>query len=143
MYSERREDMRDVFFAAWDKYRAGKPLSGNEALIVEVALEHPEFQPVLEDPKIHRDRDFPESGGANPFFHMGLHIAVAEQIALDRPAGVRAVYEALCARRRQAHAAQHAIMECLAAWLRQAHSSADLPGEDEYLASLRRLLSTP
>lgn len=141
MYSRRREDMRDAFFAAWEKYRSGRELAGNEPLIVEVALDHPEFHPMLERPQESRHAEFAAPGQGNPFFHMGLHIAVAEQIAADRPAGVRRVYQSLCARHQSAHKAQHDMMETLAAWLRQAHSASQAPGEDEYVAQLDRLLA--
>jgi hypothetical protein len=34
-------------------------------------------------------RDFTRPGeGENPFLHMGLHLALREQIATDRPAGI-------------------------------------------------------
>ncbi|WP_204318325.1 DUF1841 family protein [Serratia marcescens] len=36
-----------------------------------------------------------ELGETNPFLHMGLHLAVREQVATDRPQGIRTVYTKL------------------------------------------------
>jgi hypothetical protein len=40
----------------------------------------------------------PESGQMNPFLHLSLHLAVAEQISIDQPPGIRAAYQARRAR---------------------------------------------
>ena len=42
-----REQVRDMFFAAWRKYRAGEPLAGIESLALDVILLHPEYHGVL------------------------------------------------------------------------------------------------
>jgi hypothetical protein len=48
----------------------------------------------------------------NPFLHLSLHLAVAEQISIDQPPGVRAAWQKLAARL-DPHAAEHVILECL------------------------------
>ncbi len=110
-----RQRTREVFFRAWRHYRRGEPLEGAERLIVAVALRHPEYHDLLDRPAQYEDRDYPpELGQTNPFLHMGLHIALEEQLLLDQPRGLRAHYRRLLGQLPDEHAVQHAIMECLA-----------------------------
>ena len=48
MFNPSREEVREMFFAAWRKYRAGVPLAGIEALALDVILLHPEYHEVLD-----------------------------------------------------------------------------------------------
>ena len=75
---------------------------------------HPEYHATFENPERHADRDYsPEAGDINPFLHLSLHLAVAEQLAIDQPPGIRAQFERLRAARGDEHAALHAVLECL------------------------------
>src|SRR3989344_4569246 len=66
-----RGQTREVFFCAWRAHRQGRPLEDVEKLIVQVALRHPEYHPILEQSEPTRERDyFPESGETNPFMHL-------------------------------------------------------------------------
>jgi hypothetical protein len=79
----------------------------------------------------------PEGGQTNPFLHLALHLAIAEQISIDQPRGIKAAYFAL-RRTLEVHDAEHAVMECLAEALW--HSQRDkvpMDGED-YLDCVRR-----
>lgn len=136
-----RRAMREVFFRAWQRHRRGEPLEGIERLVVEVARQHPEYHALLEDPDRYRDRDYlPALGETNPFLHMGMHLAIAESLTLDRPRGVREHYRQLLARLVDEHAAQHRMMECLAEMLWQAQRAGTAPDERRYLDCLARLL---
>ena len=131
---------REVFFRAWRAWRAGRPLEGVEKLIVEVALRHPEYHALLDQPDALRERDyFPESGETNPFLHLGMHIAIEEQLALGQPAGIRDCYRKMLARLPDEHAVQHRMMECLGEMLWQANRQATPAPETVYLDCLRRL----
>lgn len=139
MYGDRNQ-LRSVFFRAWAQFRRGEPVSGPEQQVVEVARRHPEYHPVLEQPERFQDRDWqPEFGDTNPFLHMGLHIALAEQIALDRPAGIRGHYQRLCLRTGDPHAAEHQMIECLAEALWQAERAGGPPDEAVFLECVARL----
>lgn len=138
--ADNRESLRAVFFCAWQRHRQGQPLEGIEHLVVEVALRHPEYHAVLENPASYSDRDYlPEMGQTNPFLHMAMHIAIEEQLALDQPAGVRSHYQRLLKRLPHEHAAQHHMMECLGEMLWQAARNAGAPQESVYLDCLARL----
>ena len=70
---------------------------------------------------------------------MGLHLAIREQVATDRPAGIARLHAALSQRLGGAHAAEHAMLEPLAETLWEAQRDARLPDELAYLERLRRL----
>ena len=42
MFNPTREQVREMFFETWRKYRAGHPISGIETLPLDVVLAHPE-----------------------------------------------------------------------------------------------------
>jgi hypothetical protein len=130
---------REVFIRAWQKYRAGAALDGIEKLIVSVAIAHPEYHVLLDDPEAAQ-RSFPaEAGESNPFLHMGMHIAIEESIATDRPAGITVLYPLIVKAARDPHDAQHHMLECLGAALWEAGRHGTPPDEEKYLECLRRL----
>ncbi len=135
---------REVFFRAWRHYREARPLEGAEKLVVQVALEHPEYHALLANPERYHDADYtPEMGRTNPFLHMGMHIAIEEQLALDAPRGVRELYARLQRMGSNPHEIQHRMMECLGEMLWQAARHGSAPDESRYLDCLRRLAGTP
>jgi len=94
---------------------------------------------MLDAPEQHLDRDYvPEGGAVNPFLHLSLHLAVAEQIAIDQPPGIRAEFERLQSARGDAHAALHAILECLGEVVWQAQRTNSAPDGALYLECLAR-----
>ena len=138
-----RGETRAVFFRAWRAYREGRPLEGVEQLIVQVALRHPEYHSLLDHPETMRDRDyFPESGETNPFLHLGMHIAIEEQLSIDQPPGIRGYYRKMLKQLPDEHAVQHRIMECMGEMLWQANRQAVVPQESVYLDCLRRLTAS-
>ena len=108
-----------------------------ERMAAELIAPHPEYHAILEHPERHVDRDFaPEGGETNPFLHLALHLAVAEQLGIDQPPGIRAQFERLRAARGDEHAALHAMLECLGevVWSAQRHGTP--PDAALYLACL-------
>lgn len=141
LFSNDRTALRRMYAQAWQRHRGGEPLEPLQAQIVDVIALHPEYHALLEDDAALA-RDFtPQEGGLNPFLHMGLHLAVREQVATDRPAGIRALHARL--RRHHggdAHAAEHAMIEVLGEALWDAQRAGRAPDEEAYLAALRRLV---
>ncbi len=73
LFNGDRRQMRDIFFRAWRRHRSNETVEGIERLIVDVALLHPEYQTLLEDPEEMGERDYlPELGETNPFLHMSM-----------------------------------------------------------------------
>jgi Domain of unknown function (DUF1841) len=137
---ESREQMRRRYLQAWRRYCARAPLDPLEAQLAAVIVEHPEYVPLLESGEAALGSEFaPESGRTNPFLHMGLHLAVREQVATDRPAGIAQVHRELTRRLGGAHQAEHAMIEPLAEALWDAQRSGRAPDEQAYLERLRRL----
>jgi hypothetical protein len=117
------------------------PLEPLEHQLVSVIEQHPEYHPLLEDDPQALGRDYtPESGQSNPFLHLGLHLAIREQVATDRPQGIAAVHRTLSRQLGDVHEAEHRMLERLgeALWLSQ--RTGRPPDEATYLESLRRLL---
>lgn len=138
--NQSREQLRQVYIDAWRKHREGLPMQPLEAQVADVIALHPEYQAALEDTGRSLDRDFsPDGGQSNPFLHMGLHLAVRDQIATDRPAGIRAAYQQLAAKLGSQHDAEHQIIECLAQALWEAQRAGRPPDEQTYLQQVRRL----
>ncbi|HLF23862.1 MAG TPA: DUF1841 family protein, partial [Burkholderiales bacterium] len=144
MFTTDRTELREVFFRAWHNYREQRLLEGIETVIVDVALRHPQYHHVLDAIDAAGDRDYHTTpGGPNPFLHMGLHIAIAEQLSIDQPPGVRGCFQRLVARLPDSHAVEHAMMECLGEMLRHALRAGQAPNQDTYLECLKRLAPEP
>ena len=139
LYGSDREGMRRAYVDAWSKSRTGRPLEPLERLLAEVVTEHSEYHALLESPDALVREFPPEAGWSNPFLHMGLHVAIREQLATDRPPGLRGLYAALLPRFADAHRLEHALMECLAETLWDAQRAGTAPDEARYLARVRRL----
>lgn len=102
--------------------------------IIQVIEQHPEYHAVLNDPEAAQQTDFPSD--QNPFLHIGLHLSVLEQVKLDRPAGIRAAYQQLCAKYQDAHAVQHLLAETLAQCMWEAQQANTVPNEAAYLEKI-------
>ena len=139
--NQSRDDLRRAYVEAWRKRREGLPIEPLEAQIADVIELHPEYQSALENPDRTLDRDYtPDGGQSNPFLHMGLHLAVRDQVATDRPAGIRQAFQGVTARLGSAHDAEHRVIECLAEALWEAQRSSRMPDEQAYLARVRALM---
>jgi hypothetical protein len=138
--NQSRDDLRRVYVEAWRKRRAGLPVEPLEAQVADVIALHPEYHAALERGDETLAHDYtPEGGQSNPFLHMGLHLAVRDQIATDRPAGLRQAFTSLAARLGSAHEAEHRIIECLAEAMWEAQRSGRPPDADAYLQRVLRL----
>jgi len=97
--NQSRDELRRVYVEAWRKRRAGLPVEPLEAQVADVIALHPEYHAALERGADALERDYtPEGGQSNPFLHMGLHLAVRDQLATDRPAGIRQAFQNLADR---------------------------------------------
>lgn len=139
-HDQGRGELRRMYVEAWRKHRAHRLLEPLEDQIVRVLEQHPEYHPVVQVAGDVLERDFtPESGQSNPFLHMGLHLAIREQVATNRPAGIAAVHGRLAASIGDVHAAEHRMIDCLGEALWRSQRSGLPPDEAAYLEELRRL----
>jgi hypothetical protein len=139
MFTPTRDEARRFLIDAWRKYRAAAPLSPLEGMAAGIVAQHPEYHAMMEDPERHRDRDYgPLSGETNPFLHLSLHLAIAEQLGIDQPPGLRGHYERLRSARQDEHAALHALLECLGETIWHAQRHGTPFDADVYLRCLER-----
>ncbi len=140
--SHTRDDLRRSYSEAWRKQLEGSPLTPLEALIADVIGLHPEYHSVIRDAAAALTFE-PQAAPAteNPFLHMGLHIAVREQVSIDRPPGVRELQGQLLSAQGDPHQAEHALMEALGETLWQAQRAGRAPDETQYLNLARERLA--
>jgi hypothetical protein len=141
-HEQSRHDLRLAYVSAWRKAQSGETLTPLEAQIAQVIAEHPEYQAMFAGlPEVLEAQFLPEAGGENPFLHLGLHLAVREQVSTDRPQGIARIHALLCARLGSAHTAEHQMFEALGETLWEAARSGQAPDESIYLERLRRLIA--
>jgi hypothetical protein len=134
-----RDEIRQVYLGVWQKLQQKTVLEPMEALIAEVIEMHPEYHQMLSTRDDIRQQEFtPDQGQTNPFLHMGMHIALREQAAADRPAGISAIHRKLVDNR-GSHEAEHAMMECLGETLWTAQRNNQPPDEAAFLDCLKKL----
>ena len=135
-----RESSRRFFVQVWKKFESGQPLQQLEELVLDVIQEHPEYHVLLDrDEELLLQEFTPETGITNPFLHMGMHIAIREQVKSDRPAGIRKIYQNLVAKSASVHELEHRMMECLGETLWSAQRNNTLPDEASYLDCIKRI----
>jgi uncharacterized protein DUF1841 len=130
-----RDQLRLAYAQAWAKHVARTPLTALEAQIADVIGVHPEYQRVVADPDTAVAFEQNAAGATdNPFLHMGLHLAVREQISIDRPPGIRDLHLQMQIRYADPHLAEHVLMESLSEELWTAQRDGRPPDEKRYLA---------
>ena len=140
MFTQDRQQLRNFYSQAWQKYQDKLPLDALESQLLEVILLHPEYHELIGNPGVTTEQEFhPELGESNPFMHMGLHLGLREQLSTNRPQGIKKIHQQL----RQIHSlhdTEHQMMEVLAEMLWQAQRDNKMPDEQDYLTKLQRLL---
>lgn len=131
LFNPSREEVREFFFTAWSKFKQNLILTDLEKIAMGVIHIHPEYHRILDAPTQFKHQEyFPEFGETNPFLHMSLHLSILEQISINQPIGIAAIYEQLKIKHQEEnqyeHKAQHDILDCLAEciWKAQHNNSA-------------------
>ena len=115
LYNPTKDQVRQFFYDTWAKFKQHAPLSDLEKIALDVIQMHPAYHAVLDLPERYMQQQyFPEMGETNPFLHMSLHLSVIEQLTINQPIGISAVYDKLRIKYGDVHAAQHHLLECLA-----------------------------
>ncbi len=141
MFGNDRNQLRQYYIDTWDKAQKNQQLEPLEQLIANVISDHPEYQAILSQSDKALEQEYlPEGGESNPFMHMGMHIAIHEQLGSDRPAGIRDLYQKIAIRAGDAHKAEHQMIECLAEMMWQAQRAGKTPDEKHYIKALKKLL---
>ena len=138
IFGQDKQELRQMYIDAWRKSQAGEILSPLEDQIATVISDHPEYQAML-TPEALDESFTPERGETNPFLHMGLHLAIRDQVGTDRPPGIAALFKNMRDKAGDHHAAEHRAIDCLAETLWEAQSANTMPDEQAYLERLRNL----
>ena len=139
MFNPSREQARQFLAEAWRKRRDRLPATPLETIAGDVIALHPEYHALLDVPDKALQREWlPENGETNPFLHLSLHLAIAEQLSIDQPPGIVAIFNNLLVQRGDQHEALHIVLEGLAETLwRSQRDQKPLDGT-AYLELLRR-----
>ena len=140
MFAQSREETRQLFCIVFSKVQQDLALDPLEQQIANVIDLHPEYHDLLANQESALVQEFiPEQGQSNPFLHMGMHLAIREQVSTDRPAGIREYYSQLIKKLGESET-EHRMMECLGSSLWEAQRDNSLPDEQAYLDCIHRLL---
>jgi len=137
-YGNNRDQLRQMYRDALVKSDDGVPMTALETQIADVIIQHPEYRtavvPTGNHDKDTLDKDYvPESGEANPFMHMSLHLAIRDQLSTNRPSGIREAFAELCTLTQERHQAEHVLCEAMGEELWQSQRDCRPPGEQRYL----------
>jgi len=134
-----RDQLREQYRAAWRKFKAQQTLTPLDKQVVAIVSEHPEYHVIVESPATDLANYSPRGGQLNPWLHMGLHLAIREQVATNRPPGIAALHAKLATKHGGAHEAEHRMLEVLAESMWEAQRAGKPPDEAAYLERLRGL----
>lgn len=142
MFNPSQDEVRRFFCDVWTRQKTGQPLTPLQALAGGWVDQHPEYHHLLvnadEAVSLRFDTDSPVG---NPFLHLAMHLAIAEQLSIDQPPGIRDCFQQLAERTGSAHEAAHETMECLGEVLWQAQRRAGVPDGQQYVECLRQRAS--
>lgn len=142
IFSQDRSKLRQQYLDVWARASNNEKLEPLEQLIADVIADHPEYHPLLKNAEAALDSEFyPEHGTTNPFLHMGMHIALREQVATDRPAGITDLTRKMLLKYRDSHLMEHEMMEALGEVLWQAQRDNAAPDDKRYMELLQQLAS--
>lgn len=139
-YGNQIQDTRGLFFSSWLKYKTNQPLLALEKQLVDVIILHPEYHLFFETASIHDEpADFLGAHAVNPYFHLGLHLALRDQLATNRPVGIIGIYSRLMKKYANVSIVEHLMMKPLADALIKAQTTQTMPDEHAYLTACRQL----
>lgn len=138
IFSHNRNTLRKFYQESWVKLQDKQNLNPLEMQVIEVINDHPEYKDVILNKPLDQEW-FPEAGEENPFLHLGLHIALREQLMTDKPDGIRNIAKNLLTKY-EAHQVEHKMMDCIleALWQNQANDFSK-PDLRAYIECTRRI----
>ncbi len=122
---------RKVFYDAWMRHQERLALSEFDQRLIQVMLKYPQYTHCITPEEI------PVEEGLNPYVVMGAHLELSEQIALDRPQGVRKVFQDLVIRYDD-QKAEKMMLDVLLSVLSQSYQRSEVPDYQVYLQLLKK-----
>lgn len=140
LFQPSRDEARLFFINVWEKHQKGRALAEIERITLAILFDHPEYHRYLTENQLDHDWRL-EHGETNPFLHIGMHLAIEEQLSINQPAGICALYQALCQSLCDEHTAKHEMMDGLAEMIWQAQRQNSAPNPEVYLDVLRKKIA--
>ncbi|MDE1891995.1 MAG: DUF1841 family protein [Betaproteobacteria bacterium] len=141
MFDVSRDQARQFFFDVRKKSQQSIPLTPIEDIALTIIQHHPEYHAMLDNPQRYLDKDWRgEEGVTNPFLHLGLHLAIEEQLSIDQPPGIKSHYERLCYALKDEHQARHILLESLTEMIWQAQVNQEPFNNHNYLLIIEERL---
>ena len=140
MFNPSRDQVRQFFIDTWQKHKNQQILSPLEAIALDWIEQHPEYHDTLTGPDAMTREFNVEEGKTNPFLHLSMHLAIAEQLSIDHPRGIRDAFDKLASRTNQ-HEAIHEIMECLGTVVWESQRLGKALDSDAYIELIRQRVS--
>lgn len=141
MFSPSQKDVRNFFFAVMEKQHNSMSLTDLEKIALSIILEHAEYAPILNNRDKYLDYQWTvDMGQTNPFLHLSMHMSIIEQLSIDQPAGIKALFSELCKKFQDQHRASHELMECLGEMLWQAQANNTPPDIEIYFSCINNKL---
>lgn len=134
-----REQLRAAWRESWRRHQQGLPLEPLQAQMSDLIGMHPEYTQHLHGAGAAGSAAAADGASTNAFLHLALHLALREQLATNRPAGIASVHQRLADAHGDAHAAEHRMIEVLGQVLWDAQRAGRMPDERLYLEALRKL----
>lgn len=138
MFNPSRDQARQFMLDAWRKRVGSLPATALETLAADIIAMHPEYHAQLTAEDALTREWTPEDGAMNPFLHLSLHLAIEEQLSIDQPPGIRALFESRRSYYGNPHDALHDILECLGETIWRAQRDRVPPDGEAYLDCIRR-----
>lgn len=138
MFNPTRDQVRLFFLQAWQKHLRNETPTPAETLALHWIKHHPEYFSLLDtavEDALAKDYAT-ETGEHNPFLHLSMHLAIAEQLSIDQPPGIRQAFAVLCAKYGNEHDAAHDVMECLGEQIYQQQRNGVAFDSQKYLDSI-------
>lgn len=128
----------------WEKHCRKQEMNELERMTVGIIAEHPEFHADLNRQAEALQADYtPEGGRINPYLHLSLHLAIAEQLQMDFPPGIADLHQKLCAQHGSAHESVHQIMDCFVDMMLRAERDKVPLNPEAYLRAIRIKAAIP
>ncbi|AGF47072.1 conserved hypothetical protein of the DUF1841 family [Candidatus Kinetoplastibacterium desouzaii TCC079E] len=142
MFNPSLEQVRLFFIESWEKFNNSSIISPLENLAVKTIIKHPEYHEILKNKESANINYKFKNFNHNPFLHLSMHLAVAEQINIDQPYGIKLVYIKLASRTNE-HQAIHEIIECLETVLYESQITKTEINNSKYMELLKIKSSNP
>lgn len=139
MFNPNQTDSRRFFCEIYRKTIAREILTPLESIASHWITQHPEYATDLADVNAAVEADYSvEQGKTNPFLHLALHLTITEQISINQPLGITALFNTLAQRLQSEHTAHHVMMEHLAAMIWESQHNKTPLDAASYLAAIQK-----